>query len=152
MSSIPATHAMTPSISQSMLSLLWLSYNIILITISLNRQPLLRLSSKTSFSFTAVRRRLRKPSKVSTSVTSSVSRSSDQAVAASVNRPKIRGRPNIASRKSSAVLDNSVGTDHHKDKDGYKVSILIGLFLENIRRVTLSNHFFLNWLRILQNN
>ncbi|KAH9628662.1 hypothetical protein HF086_007867, partial [Spodoptera exigua] len=68
-----------------------------------------------------VRRRLRKPSKVSTSVTSSVSRSSDQIISASVNRPKIRGRPNVASRKSSAAIDNSVTTDLHKDKDGYKI-------------------------------
>ncbi|KAI5635431.1 glycosyl hydrolases family 18 domain-containing protein [Phthorimaea operculella] len=71
-----------------------------------------------------VRRRLRKPTSsksVSTSVTSSVSRSSDQIISASVNRPKIRGRPSIASRKSSAAIDNSVGTEDHKDKDGYKI-------------------------------
>ncbi|XP_072932280.1 probable chitinase 10 [Epargyreus clarus] len=70
---------------------------------------------------TSVRRRLRKPSKVSTSVSTSVSRSTDQVISASVNRPKIRGRPTIASRKSSAALDNSVGTEDHKDKDGYKI-------------------------------
>ncbi|RVE45948.1 hypothetical protein evm_009421 [Chilo suppressalis] len=73
-----------------------------------------------SDSATNVRRRLRKPSKV-TSVTTSVSKSTDQVLSASVNRPKIRGRPSIASRKSSAALDNSVGTDEHKNKDGYKV-------------------------------
>ncbi|OWR52904.1 group 3 chitinase protein, partial [Danaus plexippus plexippus] len=56
----------------------------------------------------SVRRRLRKPSKVSTSVTTSVSRSTDQVISASVNRPKIRGRPSVASRKSSAAIDNSI--------------------------------------------
>lgn len=76
---------------------------------------------------TDVRRRLRKPSKVSTSVSSTVSRSSDQVIAASVNRPKIRSRPILASRKSSAAIDNSVATEDHKDKDGYKVSIVFTL-------------------------
>ncbi|KPJ08355.1 putative chitinase 3 [Papilio machaon] len=42
-------------------------------------------------------------------------------ISASVNRPKIRGRPILASRKSAAALDNSVSTDEHKNKDGYKI-------------------------------
>ncbi|XP_026332963.1 chitotriosidase-1-like [Hyposmocoma kahamanoa] len=105
-----------------------------------------------------VRRRLRKPTNVSTSVTSSVSRSSDQIISASVNRPKIRGRPNIA-RKSTAAIDNSVGTDDHKDKDGYKVVCYytnwsqyrtkIGKFLPEDIQPDLCTHiiFAFGWLK-----
>ncbi|GBP48406.1 Chitotriosidase-1 [Eumeta japonica] len=106
-----------------------------------------------------VRRRLRRPSKVTTSVSTSISRSGDQAVSASVNRPKIRGRPNIASRKSSAALDNSVATEEHKNKDGYKIVCYytnwsqyrqkIGKFLPEDIQPDLCTHiiFAFGWLK-----
>ncbi|KOB79344.1 Chitinase, partial [Operophtera brumata] len=108
---------------------------------------------------TTVRRRLRKPTKVSTSVSTSVSRSTDQVISASVNRPKIRGRPTLSSRKSSAAIDNSVTTDHHKDKDGYKIvcyytnwsqyRVKLGKFVPEDIQPDLCTHviFAFGWLK-----
>lgn len=62
--------------------------------------------------FLATRRRLRRPLK---SVSHSVSVSKDQEVSSSVNRFRLRSRPNH--RKT----DNSLTTTAKKDKDGYKV-------------------------------